>query len=190
MEVSLSGINAGDVGSLLATVTFAALVIERAVEVYISYMVPPYKSTEILTAERTLARARNDLTQAERQALAGDRPNQATLDELRREVDAKRQVLETTEQGELNENPVKKKTDLARVATIVLGFLTAAVGIRVLGQFLPMENGTVTGPLANSKTQLMWFRTLDILLTTFVLAGGADGVHQIIKRLTKSGGSQ
>lgn len=217
VEVNLDRLTAGDIGTVLLTAIFAALVIERAVEVYINNAFDPEEqrlSRDITIAQRNVEIAEEGLTiEIERQKRT---PDPMTLTQARADVDNARVDLLTAKKAAVDvlaQHRAKKASWAGAIATL-LSLAAAAVGVRILGQFLPMENGEIAGPLGQSceavaraagdavsdlsdaqllacgrvETQLAWFRTADILLTTFVLAGGADGIHQIVKRFTNPGG--
>jgi hypothetical protein len=63
---------------------------------------------------------------------------------------------------------------------LLLSFCAAAVGVRALFPFL--ESGTF--PKTVSVMQQAYFRNYDVLITTALLAGGADGMHAIISSIT------
>lgn len=58
---------------------------------------------------------------------------------------------------------------------LLLGLLIAAVGIRVIE---PIVDSTALEKLGN---QDRWFRSIDVLLTGGVIAGGSEGIHKIAK---------
>ena len=223
VEISLVGLG-GDIVNLLATVLFAAVVIERAVEVYINNAFDPEKAK----LEREVTIAANHL-EIEEGALEREKQRQAgpngtadpkALAKLRANVDAARESLKT-KRGcavePLAEHRNAKAAWAGTVATL-LSLAAAAVGIRLLGQFLPTDSdGALSGPLSETcaravaeagvgsveelaeavrtaceraEVQLVWFRLVDVLLTTAVLAGGAEGIHQMIGRFKRPTGSQ
>lgn len=63
---------------------------------------------------------------------------------------------------------------------LVLSFCAAAVGVRALFPFL--DGGAF--PKTVSVMQQAYFRNYDVLITTALLAGGADGMHAIISSIT------
>ena len=188
LEVSLDQLKSGDIGTLLLTVTFTALVIERAVEVYINNAFDP-KETR-LTRDATVAGKRVEIaeeaTRAEmaRQAAAGVAADPAAIRKLREEgSDARAMLLDEKEKvlAPMIEHKSEKAAWAAAMSTF-LSLAAAAVGVRILGQFLTPE--TIAKMSAGDSNQLMLFRAADIILTSFVLAGGADGIHKIITRFT------
>jgi len=63
---------------------------------------------------------------------------------------------------------------------LLLSFCAAAVGVRALFPFL--EGGVF--PKTISVMQQAYFRNYDVLITTALLAGGADGMHAVISSIT------
>ena len=74
------------------------------------------------------------------------------------------------------------KVRSASALSVVFGALASVSGVRVLGQFVPMQDGELIGALAESALQLDMFRITDALMTALVLAGGADGIHKMVSR--------
>ena len=190
-EVQFSSNSFEQIGTLLLTLILVALVIERAVEVYVAKRYDPEK----LRLRRPLTRAEARLVKAEK-ALAEERerrqgssrqPTQEDQDYMNQLVkdvhDAHSAVDEADEQTWLPLSKLRaSKVRAASVLSVVAGALVSVSGVRVLGQFVPMENGEVVGALAESALQLDIFRTTDALLTALVLAGGADGIHKMLSR--------
>jgi hypothetical protein len=58
--------------------------------------------------------------------------------------------------------------------TMSLG--AAIVGVRALGSFLP--SSPPVGP------QMLWFKMFDVVLSSCLLAGGADGIHAVVNMFT------
>ena len=110
--------------------------------------------------------------------------DQDYMNQLVKDVhDAHSTVDEADEQTWLPLSKLRaSKVRAASVLSVVAGALVSVSGVRVLGQFVPMENGEVVGALAESALQLDIFRTTDALLTALVLAGGADGIHKMLSR--------
>ncbi len=198
VEVSLQKLETGEIGTLLLTAIFVALVIERAVEVYCNNRFEPERAKIRLNLsawERNLAFKEKAL-QTE---LALIPPDQARAQQLRDQI-AKTQadVIAETEKIEPDLAEVRRrKAAFAATLSTVLGVAAAIVGVRVLGQFLPMDDGVIGGELGrmlsstdeaikrSAEFQLGALRFVDVVVTTGLLAGGADGIHQIIKRFTQ-----
>ena len=79
----------------------------------------------------------------------------------------------------------------AFAANLILSFCASAVGVRALWPFVTDVNFFNTA--TNGLRQQDFFRNFDVILTTALLAGGADGMHAIISSITsffqKSGDS-
>ncbi len=71
----------------------------------------------------------------------------------------------------------QKQTFAATFAT-VLGALAAIAGVRILGQFV---EGEIVEQFAVGSFQLNLFFFADIVLTALLLAGGANGIHELTK---------
>jgi hypothetical protein len=63
--------------------------------------------------------------------------------------------------------------------SLTLSILTAIVGVRALGPFLDVAKFHTT-----THAQQLYFLCLDVALSAALLAGGADGIHSIVKAVT------
>jgi len=63
--------------------------------------------------------------------------------------------------------------------SLTLSILTAIVGVRVLGPFLDIAKFHTA-----TQAQQLYFLCLDVALSAALLAGGADGLHFIVKAVT------
>ena len=63
--------------------------------------------------------------------------------------------------------------------SLTLSILTAIVGVRVLGPFLDVAKFHTA-----TQAQQLYFLCLDVALSAALLAGGADGIHSIVKAVT------
>ena len=190
-EVQFSSNSFEQIGTLLLTLILVALVIERAVEVYVAKRYDAEKlrlrrpltraEARLVKAEKTLAEERERRQGTSRQPTQED---QDYMNQLVKDVhDSHSAVDEADEQTWLPLSKLRaSKVRAASVLSVVAGALVSVSGVRVLGQFVPMENGEVVGALAESALQLDIFRTTDALLTALVLAGGADGIHKMLSR--------
>lgn len=224
IEISLRGLESAEIGTVFLTLIFTALVIERAVEVYVNNRYDP----EEMEIQRAIREAQQKLTilkealDAEiarglprgaegEAATAAVKDKQEAVTQLRGEVGDAREELRSAKVDALDDQidlEARKSAAAGAVATI-LGVIAAAAGVRVLGQFLPLDDsGAITGPLAQTCAtmisaidaetvlaekeamkvlckavdwQLTIFRFADVLLTALLLAGGADGIHQLVK---------
>lgn len=188
-ELQFDSTSFAQIGTLLATLALVAIVIERAVEVYVAKRYDPEK----VRVRRPLTRAEVKLTKAE-QALSEERErrhgsSRAATDEDERYMrELVQNVYEAHEALDAADEqtwlPLSKvragKIRAASFLSLAFGALASFSGVRVLGQFVPMENGQLVGALAESTLQLDAFRITDALLTALVLAGGADGIHKMI----------
>ena len=190
-EVQFSSNSLEQVGALVLTLILVALVIERAVEVYVSKRFDAEKlrvRRPLTRAEARLAKAEKALTEERERRQGSSRPptdeDQKYMNELAKDVrDAHTAVDDTHEQTWLDLSRLRaSKVRSASVLSVVLGALASVSGVRVLGQFIPMQDGELIGALAESAFQLDMFRITDALMTALVLAGGADGIHKMVSR--------
>ena len=189
-EVQISVTSLEPVGALILTLGFIAVVIERAVEVYVSRRYGPEK----IRRRRPLTRATTRLEKAERllteeserrhtMSRSPSAEETAHMQELVKNVQDAYEAFEQAE--EKTWLPLSQlrtqKIRAASILSLTFGALTALSGVRVLGQFLPMQDGNIQGILASTEHgfQLNTFRVTDALLTTLLLAGGADGIHKM-----------
>ena len=188
-ELQFDSTSFAQIGTLVATLALVAIVIERAVEVYVAKRYDPEK----VRVRRPLTRAEIKLAMVEK-ALAEERElrhgssrpatpeDKQYMQELVQNVHEAHAALDAAdEQTWLPLSKVRtNKIRAASFLSLAFGALASFSGIRVLGQFVPMENGQLVGALAESTLQLDAFRVTDALLTALVLAGGADGIHKMI----------
>ncbi|MEM6634374.1 MAG: hypothetical protein AAF667_00655 [Pseudomonadota bacterium] len=128
-EISLGELDAGDLTTRFLALVMIALVIERAVEIYIKARFGPPE----------LRPTGDGLSSAKRQ-----------------------------------------RARAAHAAAGILSLAVAAVGIRVLAQFLPGGSADL------APSQRLAFQTVDMVLTTLVLAGGAEGIHRMARRISSA----
>lgn len=155
--VTFQPITAGEFTQRLSGLLLVALFIERALEVFISGWRGPGESR----LRRAVARARPDASGGGGGQAAG-----AESEPLERSRDALVHYKAETRR-------------IAFVASVLLGVAVAAMGVRVLGQFI---DPSVFAELGGAQRQ--GFQLLDILLTGAALAGGSDGLHQLIETFT------
>ena len=151
------GVKVSDVANLLAPLAFCAAVVERAIEIIIS----PWRDTGASRLQSAIASI---------QARPAD-PASAAQDvqDLKNATDALNAYRGETQK-------------LAFFVSILLSFLVAMAGIRAIGPFLDFakfHDKTIT-----SEAQRLFFLTVDMLLSTALLAGGADGIHAIVDSVT------
>ena len=190
-EVQFSSTSFEQIGTLVLTLILVALVIERAVEVYVAkrYDAEKLRLRRPLTrAEVKLAKAEKALSEERERRQGSTRPpspeDQPYMDQLDRAVHEAHDALDAAdEQAWLPLSKLRaSKVRAASVLSVGLGALASFSGVRVLGQFVPMQDGELVGALAGSVLQLDVFRFMDTLLTALVLAGGADGIHKMFSR--------
>ena len=190
-EIQFDDTSLNQVGVLLATLALVAIVIERAVEVYVSKRFDPDKAR----IQRPVERAKAKLEKADklladerdrRQTLSRDPTDEEKADMLQFVTAAETARAEFERIEEQNWHPLSKvRSDKIRAASslsLVFGAMASVSGVRVLGQFLP-ENVGGTSDAVAQVFQLGAFRVTDTLLTALLLAGGADGIHKIVSSL-------
>ena len=224
IEVSLRRLAGEEIGVLFLTLVFTALVIERAVEVFVNNRYDP-EEARIQRGIREEQQKVTLLEQALEREIArgvpgGPDPDAAVKERdkrirnLRAEIDKAIEKVRAAKVDALDEQIEleRRKATAAGASATVLGTIAAGAGVRILGQFLPTDESTgrITGPLGHGCSdpeiaqrfrelgegparqalldacesvdfQLGVFRFADILLTALLLAGGADGIHQLVK---------
>ncbi len=192
VDISLEGLENQQILTVFLTAIFVALVIERAVEVYANSRFEPQrrrlrqqitiltKRTEIKNKALNAELERPESTDEEEK-----KARQDELKELRKNIRETREDLTKEEENALPQIEAlsNRKVNYARSLALILGLTASVVGVRVLGQFLPQDS-PVRGGAGGFDTQIFWFHFADIVLTTALLAGGADGIHKIVKRFT------
>jgi hypothetical protein len=151
--VSLS-VPVSNIASLLAPLAFAAAIIERAVEIFIS----PWRDAEASKLEAALSavRARSVDPATSAQNAVDLKTASDALDEYRGETQK-----------------------YAFGLSLTLSMLVAMVGVRALGPFLDNAKFHTT-----SHAQQLYFLCLDVALSAALLAGGADGIHSLVNAVT------
>jgi hypothetical protein len=151
-----------DLVTKMSPLILASTFIERAVEILIS----PWRDTQAAKLAGAVTAIKNRVVDAndpavQQQQLAKNAADlqaaNAALDEYRGETQR-----------------------YAFTVGLVLSFCAAAVGVRALFPFL--DGGAF--PKTVSMMQQAYFRNYDVLITTALLAGGADGMHAIISSIT------
>ncbi len=161
-ELTFSALNMSRVSQILANLLFVALVIERALEVYITAYRQPGRAgfdVNIKRISREIAKVKD---MPDGTVLAGGTSKEDKLLELAAELKPHTEHLETYK---------SRSGVLALRAGLVLGLLTAAVGYRALGAVV--ESGALSG------FQLSAYAFIDVLLTGGLLAGGSKGIHSL-----------
>lgn len=159
--------------NILAPAFIAAMFIERAVEIFVISI----RKNQKEIYEIALEEESGNLAQA--------------TDDDERGKCAKRIDI-------LNKKIIHYKRDTTKLSTIFSLFfslLIAIVGIRLLAPFFEISfldclSGLNITPedcpsgLENLATSYDWFVRLDIFISTFVIAGGAAGIHSIVDAIT------
>jgi hypothetical protein len=182
-----SQMDAATLGQTLAGIVFAALLIERAVEVYLKNGFGKAE-LEADREERIARQAAEELSRTVETRLAAAPPGTGDEDATRELSRARARLEKARKDAQPVKDEVKRaKGRAAAIMSTLLALGLAAVGFRVLGQFL-VEGGEAEfvslcrgESCAEPGLQLFWFNVADIVLSTAVLAGGAEGVHRIAR---------
>ena len=183
-------------GHMLALVFFA-LLIERAVEVivndrFIKREMKVNSATALLkrkgamlqtTLDLELQRPAPAMTDANAMVAANVAKNDI-IDELRQLIRQNKKEKIDADQNAMPERVAlsAEKTRYAAMTAIILGGLFAVSGVTILAEFVVLPDPADVGQLFGFADQLEVFAAVDILLTAVILAGGSEGIHQIIKR--------
>ena len=150
----------GEVLSLLGTLLFVALLIERALEVFVN----TWRSEGAkLTEER-------DFYKSELGKLEAMTPDEQAA--RKPEMDDLRSKLKTADQARTAYRSVTMQ--FALWGGLTLGLLTSAVGVRTLQPLVDPASLVRLG-----ATQQTFFHVVDVLLTGGLLAGGSDAIHKL-----------
>ncbi|MEM9584628.1 MAG: hypothetical protein AAGA08_16075 [Pseudomonadota bacterium] len=204
-EISLTGLGAQDLATKFLSLAFMALVIERAVEIYIKNRFSDEEATlkRDLRLAATSVRVYKDALAAtaatvvpsvssEAETTAAVAAKYDHVDDLRQKLETSRDtLLDAKRKAEPHLQALQaSKKRAATIAALLLSLAVAIVGLRILAQFIPPETlatGT-TAAVARSVTdtvtsqfQVQAFHAIDIILTALLLSGGADGIHQLVK---------
>jgi hypothetical protein len=150
--VRFESLTAGELVQLLAPVVLLSLFIERTLEVFLT----PYRNPGAVGLETQARAALSGAKSGEPAALAGAADALAALKAYK--VGTRR---------------------IAFAASLALGLLVAAAGMRVLEQ---LADPATMGALGSFQKAL--FETLDVFITGGLLAGGSDGLHKIVATFT------
>jgi hypothetical protein len=153
----------GDLVAKMTPLILAATFIERAVEILIS----PWRDTEASLLDRAVNAVKvRKVDPTDPTAPVQTAMNAADLAAAQGALDAYR--------GQTQK--------YAFAVGLLLSFFAAAVGVRALAPFVADPNWFKTCGL--NCGQQWTFRNYDVLITTALLAGGADGLHTIISSIT------
>jgi hypothetical protein len=161
-ELTFAALTLARVSQILTNLLFVALVVERALEVYITAYRQPGRASFDVNIKRISKEIGKVKAMPDGTTLAGGTTKEDKLLELTAELKPHEEELET----------YKSHTGvLALRAGLVLGLLTAAVGYRALGAVV--DAGALTG------FQTSAYAFIDVLLTGGLLAGGSKGIHSL-----------
>ncbi|MEP2640551.1 hypothetical protein [Roseobacter sp.] len=176
--------------------TFFALLIERAVEVIVNNK---FLSRELEVAAPVVKRKRQfkmlqsalelELQQpvpamVDQDALAtASAAKNDTIKDLRQQISMAKKSKITADQAAmpLRETLGSEKAAFAATTATILGGMVALTGTTVLSEFVVMPQTVSSGKFFGVFDQLQLFAAVDILFTALILAGGSDGIHQIVK---------
>lgn len=197
IRVDLGAVTMNELGAEFLSLIFVALVVERAVEVFVNSEFDGRENSSrrpVRLARLAVQNAQVSLDAEVGRALPERQdPDAAQTD--REEKAARVRTAETRlrdleNQLRLEEERLKpvldalgeeKKRFATRLA-LGLGLAASVVGIRVLSQFVPTDE--VTGltdiPSGVPLAQITAFRIFDIIVTGLLLAGGAQGIHNLL----------
>lgn len=183
--VQLQDVTPDKVGTVLTSLMFVALLIERAVEVFVSPITADEKQN--LISEQAQLRA----TVADLKARLAPPPSAANptpqppdavqAATIQTAID----TLQVTDKDLATRiNVIDKKTQkIALSFSVPISFVVALAGVRsfapFIGHTMPPAGATA------SPAQLALFTAADVVLTAGLLAGGADGIHKILDRFIK-----
>lgn len=164
---------------ILAPAFIAALFIERAVEIFVV----------------SIRKNRREIYEVELSDV------NVKLDQLKGtgEITNNEEIAKCTIEKEALEKKLKfykrETTKLSTFFSIIFSFLIAVTGIRLLAPFFEIDfidclSGINITPedcpsgIDNLAESYDWFVRLDIFISTFVIAGGAAGMHSIVDAIT------
>ena len=160
-HVELAALDLAGVTQILTNVLFVALLLERALEVFITAWRGPGRAG----FDSQIKRISKEMARVSELADGATVPGLAMTKEKRLlELDNERQPPSALLAKYRAETQV-----IALRAAVVLGLLTAAVGYRVLA--------TIVDASVLGGAQAAGFALVDVLLTGGLLAGGSKGVH-------------
>ena len=193
VALSIKNLTATQIGTQLLMLSFIALVIERAVEVYVNNRFAGEQLDD--SRQSRLAGAKVKTLQAALDAeTARALPVGVSADQLAKATNAKQESIGKWN-DEISETPEKKaqfqesaavsldklkvaKRRAAMTAATFLAAIVALSGVHTLTQLV--DAFPADAPVFQTK----FFMFADTVLTAFLLAGGADGIHQIVKKFT------
>ncbi|WP_189523300.1 hypothetical protein [Nostoc sp. PA-18-2419] len=185
-----------DIIQILTIPLFISLLLERSLEVFITTWRSPFVENLDIEIQRQKLLIDEKLKLAKEQKQPSTRsdfsstnvtsilpPEGMSLEQqiIQNFIQSQEQVLLVI-QPELDDLNAKErqraayKADTRTIAlwtSLVFGLLISAIGIRSIEPLVVLD--------LNNQTQVVIFRSLDALLTGGLIAGGSEGIHQIIQ---------
>ncbi|MCV3272633.1 hypothetical protein [Roseobacter sinensis] len=180
----------------LLALTFFALLIERAVEVIVNNKFIKRElsvDAEVVKLRRKCAILQSALDMELQQPVpamtdqaalaAANAAKNDTIERLREQITAaKKDKIAADQQAmPLREELGTEKAAFAASTATVLGGLVALTGTTVLAEFVDVTTISAANKFLGLFDQLQLFVAVDVLFTALILAGGSDGIHQIVK---------
>ena len=188
VALSLAEVSLTQLGQLLATAAFVALLIERAVELILNWRFGPAEIAIVAPLKQAADRnhAQMKMLARDMDLLVSPQDRMTLVDDgLRHSVLNARELLPAQAadtRGRLEDLSLLKK-GWATVSAMTLGIGLSLSGFQLLhGALAPQVDLSTLPPL-----QANVFSFVDICLTSIVLAGGADGIHRLMTRLIDFG---
>lgn len=183
--LNLTTVTPASVGTVLTSLIFVALLIERAVEVFVSPITSDEKQN--LVGEQNKARkAIEDINAALHPVptIANQTPAVLPPEQVGPFETRLKALIDIDASLSARINALDKQTQkLALSFSVPISFVVALAGARALGPFLVDSAANKTANLSGTQTAI--FAAADVVLTAGLLAGGADGIHKILDRFLK-----
>ncbi|UCH63559.1 MAG: hypothetical protein JSU77_03695 [Fidelibacterota bacterium] len=149
------------IAQLIASLLFISLILERALEVFMT----AWRRPEAALKDLEIQRLQEKISKLEKHE--GDSPPDK-VEELKNTI---------TRLESIKQERTRYRSDTQRLAlwiSVILGFLISAVGIQGLHQIIDPEALEKL-----PKTQAEVFQLVDVFLTGGIIAGGSEGIHKI-----------
>ncbi|MGZ2258449.1 hypothetical protein [Roseobacter sp. A03A-229] len=180
----------------LLALTFFALLIERAVEVIVNNKFMKREldvDAEVVKLQRKCVILQSALDMELQQPVpamtdqaalaAANEAKNATIKRLRDQIRASKKDKIEADQVAMpqREELGTEKAAFAATTATVLGGLVALTGTTVLSEFVDISSISAANKFLGLFDQTQFFVAVDVLFTALILAGGSDGIHQIVK---------
>ncbi|WP_299499503.1 hypothetical protein [uncultured Roseobacter sp.] len=184
------------VASHLLALAFFALLIERAVEVIVNNKFMARELSENAAVVRlqrkcSILQSALDLEVQQPVPVMTDQNALTTANEAKNEnIHSLRTQIREAKLAKIaadqNAMPDREKTSTEKAAfaattATILGGLVALTGTTVLAEFVKVPQEASGAHFLGIFNQLQCFVAVDILFTALILAGGSEGIHQIVK---------